>query len=203
MASEVDALVAKLRARGLTKPNYQVQGDLGKGKFAVVHKVELDGNLFALKRIRIFGNMPEATRIKCLKEVELLSRLEHPNIIRYEDGYLDPDTDELVIVLQWARGGDLKKLIRKLKSSDPPRAFSERQVLQYLIEMSEAMKYLHEHRILHRDLKPANILLSSDNHVLLADLGLSRWMSEQTMEAFSKVGTPLYIAPGASIGNSA
>ena len=48
---------------------------------------------------------------------------------------------------------------------------------------------------MHRDLKPANIFLSSDGTVKVGDLGLGRFLSESTVEAFTKVGTPLYMSP--------
>ena len=50
-------------------------------------------------------------------------------------------------------------------------------------------------RVMHRDLKPANIFINSENELKLGDLGLGRDFSSQTMEAFSRVGTPLYMAP--------
>lgn len=54
---------------------------------------------------------------------------------------------------------------------------------------------MHEKRIIHRDLKPANILIFSDGSFKLGDLGLGRYMSDETFKAFSKVGTPLYMSP--------
>lgn len=54
---------------------------------------------------------------------------------------------------------------------------------------------MHEKRIIHRDLKPANILTFSDGLLKLGDLGLGRYMSDETFKAFSKVGTPLYMSP--------
>jgi NIMA (never in mitosis gene a)-related kinase len=54
---------------------------------------------------------------------------------------------------------------------------------------------MHEKRIIHRDLKPANILIFSDGILKLGDLGLGRYMSDETFKAFSKVGTPLYMSP--------
>lgn len=50
-------------------------------------------------------------------------------------------------------------------------------------------------RVMHRDLKPANIFINSDDELKLGDLGLGRDFSSQTMEAFSRVGTPLYMSP--------
>ena len=54
---------------------------------------------------------------------------------------------------------------------------------------------MHDKRIMHRDLKPANIFIASDDTLKLGDLGLGRYFGSQTFEAFSKVGTPLYMSP--------
>ena len=54
---------------------------------------------------------------------------------------------------------------------------------------------MHQRKILHRDLKPANIFIASDNSLIIGDLGLGRYFSSQTLEAFSRVGTPLYMSP--------
>ena len=57
---------------------------------------------------------------------------------------------------------------------------------------------MHEKRIMHRDLKPANIFISSDGSLKVGDLGLGRVFSSETIEAYSKVGTPLYMSPEVS-----
>lgn len=54
---------------------------------------------------------------------------------------------------------------------------------------------MQEHRIMHRDLKPANIFIDKSDNLKLGDLGLGRDFTSQTMEAFSRVGTPLYMSP--------
>ena len=54
---------------------------------------------------------------------------------------------------------------------------------------------MHDRRIMHRDLKPANIFLTLDSTVKVGDLGLSRELSQDTIQAHSKVGTPLYMSP--------
>lgn len=50
-------------------------------------------------------------------------------------------------------------------------------------------------RVMHRDLKPANIFIDAHDNLKLGDLGLGRDFTSQTMEAFSRVGTPLYMSP--------
>jgi len=54
---------------------------------------------------------------------------------------------------------------------------------------------MSDKRIMHRDLKPANIFISANGTLKIGDLGLGRIFSSQTMEAYSKVGTPLYMSP--------
>jgi serine/threonine protein kinase len=54
---------------------------------------------------------------------------------------------------------------------------------------------MHDKRIMHRDLKPANIFISMDGALKVGDLGLGRLFSSETIEAYSKVGTPLYMSP--------
>jgi NIMA (never in mitosis gene a)-related kinase len=54
---------------------------------------------------------------------------------------------------------------------------------------------MSEKRIMHRDLKPANIFISANGALKIGDLGLGRVFSSQTVEAYSKVGTPLYMSP--------
>lgn len=55
--------------------------------------------------------------------------------------------------------------------------------------------HMHQKRIMHRDLKPANIFISHDYTLKIGDLGLGRSFSSETLEAYSKVGTPLYMSP--------
>ena len=73
--------------------------------------------------------------------------------------------------------------------------FEERVIWKYFAQMCEAIRHMHERRIMHRDLKPANIFLTLNGTVKVGDLGLGREMSEHTVEAHSKVGTPLYMSP--------
>ena len=64
-----------------------------------------------------------------------------------------------------------------------------------MFQIAQALKHMHDKRIMHRDLKPANIFISSDDALKIGDFGLGRALSEETVEAYSKVGTPLYMSP--------
>jgi len=179
-------------AGALVMGAYELLKPIGKGKFAVVYRarhVETD-DLVALKKIGV-DSMDHKAREKCLKEVRLLQTLEHANIIRYINSSIEGD--ELIIVFEWAAAGDLKRQIRKAIERATP--FEERVVWKYFSGVCDALQHMHERRILHRDLKPANVFLTLNGTVKVGDLGLGRAMSEATLEAHSKVGTPLYMSP--------
>ena len=117
--------------------------------------------------------------------------LDHPNIIKYLDSFIH--NNELIIATEWAEKGDLKKLIKNAQSDDNP--FEEISIWGYMYQIASALNHMHEKRIMHRDLKPANIFISTDGTLKVGDLGLGRVFSSETIEAYSKVGTPLYMSP--------
>ena len=166
---------------------------LGSGKFSVVYQAErqADSKLVALKIIKIYDIKDKSLVEKCLQEVNLLKRVNHPNIIKYLDSFIFQN--ELYIAVEWADKGDVKRLIRKYKQEGDE--IDETKVIEYTREIAAGLNHMHEQRVIHRDLKPANILITSDGIFKLGDLGLGRIMNTETIKTFSKVGTPLYMAP--------
>ena len=144
----------------------------------------------ALKRISV-DMIDDKAREKCLKEVRFLQSLDHPNVIKYYDSFINEN--DLVIVFEWAAAGDLKRQLRK--TIEKQSIFDERIIWKYFSQIADAISHMHDRRIMHRDLKPANIFLTLDGTVKVGDLGLSRELSEHTLQAHSKVGTPLYMSP--------
>ena len=179
-----------IKCRPVFRGKYEVLKAIGKGKFAVVYRAKHEEEVVALKSIAI-GAMDDKSREKCLKEVRLLEKLEHPNIIKYLNSFVDGD--QLIIAFEWAAAGDLKRQIRK--AVERQELFEESLIWKYFLEICEALCHMHSKRVLHRDLKPANIFLTLKGTVKVGDLGLGRLLSEQTLEAHSKVGTPYYMAP--------
>ena len=172
---------------------YRIIKFLGSGKFSVVYEAErqLDSKLVALKIIKIYDIKDKNLVEKCLQEVNLLKRVNHPNIIKYLDSFIYQN--ELYIAVEWADKGDVKRLIKKYKQEGDE--IDERKVIEYTREIAAGLNHMHEQRVIHRDLKPANILITSDGIFKLGDLGLGRIMNTETIKTFSKVGTPLYMAP--------
>jgi serine/threonine protein kinase len=99
----------------------------------------------------------------------------------------------LYIAIEWANKGDLKGYIRSCAMQS--EKIECEKIVDYVKQLAEALHHMHEKRIIHRDLKPANILIFGDGTLKLSDLGLGRYMSNETIKAFSRVGTPLYMSP--------
>lgn len=117
--------------------------------------------------------------------------MDHPNIIQYLDSFIE--NNELYIVVEWAEKGDLKYIVKRALKEDSH--LDENRIWEYISQMAEALAHMHSKRIMHRDLKPANIFIDAEGKLKLGDLGLGREMSSQTFEAYSRVGTPLYMSP--------
>ncbi|CAE7938650.1 Nek7, partial [Symbiodinium sp. KB8] len=136
--------------------------------------------------------------VRCLREIGLVRRVTHRHIVAFHEAFIDEDPSQpgaltLILVFEFAQAGDLKRQLRKAR--ERRARFDERVVWKYFAQVTAAVSCLHQQRIMHRDLKPANIFLSLDGTVKVGDLGLGRFLSEQSLEAHSKVGTPLYMAP--------
>lgn len=173
--------------------NYKIIKQLGEGKFSKVYMAECQKTQrqVALKVIKVFDMMDSKQIEKCLQEVKFLQEVNHPNIVKYLDSFVL--NNQLYIAIEWADKGDLKSYIKKLKYEKD--CLDELKIFDFTRQIALGLKHMHEKRIIHRDLKPANILLFSDGTVKLGDLGLGRYLSAETLKAFSKVGTPLYMSP--------
>ena len=130
-----------------------------------------------------------------LKEVEILSKLSHPNIMQIYEVF--NDKTNFYIVSEFCQGGELFDQISKKGN------FSENDAAKIMKQVLSAITYSHQNNIVHRDLKPENILLedkSSDLVVKIIDWGCA--MSFKKNEKMHNAdGTPYYIAPEVLEGN--
>lgn len=166
---------------------------VGTGRFARVLKGHLTstGEPVAVKRVEVFEGNSRSEREETLREARVLQSMQqHPCILRCMKSELDHSHNELVLVLEWADGGDLSSRLALRKHGLP-----EATALSVTAQVLSALSHMHMHRVLHRDVKPSNVFLMSSGAVKLGDLGLSRPLSSNTNAAESFVGTPFYISP--------
>ena len=174
--------------------NYKVVSKVGKGSFGSVYKVVhiQTGIIRAMKVIRKETvNYQDDERV-FLKEIEILSKLEHPNIIKIIEYY----TDEInyYVITEFVSGGELYDSIVKCpRFNESKAAYITKQILM-------ALNYLHSFGIVHRDIKPENMLVDQSTtvhnqlNIKIIDFGTSNYIRDD-QHLTLKVGSPYYIAP--------
>ncbi|ORX34212.1 kinase-like domain-containing protein, partial [Kockovaella imperatae] len=166
---------------------------IGRGQFGSVYRsLNLTtGQMAAIKRINLSG-LQESEVEGVMHEVELLKRLDHPCIVKYE-GMLR-DEEYLNIILEYVENGSLGQTLKAFGN------FNEELVSSYVAKILEGLAYLHSQGVVHCDLKAANILSTKNGNVKLSDFGVSlvtRAVANIKHEAFSMhvAGTPNWMAP--------
>ena len=170
---------------------YQLLHLLGSGSYGKAYLVKSnnDNSLCVLKTISLMNLSPKEKHSTFL-EAKILKHLSHPNIITFYEVFLAKKPHPtLNIVTSYADGGDLHKQISLHIT------FSESQIINWLIQISLAVHYLHSKHIIHRDLKPHNIFLTKKGVVKLGDFGVSKILASSVQKASTCIGTPYYISP--------
>ena len=166
-------------------------GILGEGYFGTVKLVSPKNDInkkFACKSI----DKTKLNEIKIknlIREIETLSMVDHPNIVKYYETY---DDDKFFhIIMEYCTGGELfEKVIKK-------NSFDEVSVRSLIFKISSAVHHCHSLGIVHRDLKPENILFENNtdfSDIKIIDFGLSRKVLTGD-DLKSIVGSPFYVAP--------
>ncbi|XP_018362627.1 PREDICTED: serine/threonine-protein kinase 32A [Trachymyrmex cornetzi] len=169
--------------------HFQILRAIGKGSFGkvcIVQKRDSTGNMYAMKYVHKNECAERGALKNVAREVEILSKLEHPCLVNLWFSF--QDEEDLFMVSDLLLGGDLRYHIQQ------EIVFGEESVVLFVAEIALALDYLQTHRIIHRDIKPDNILLDEEGHAHVTDFNIATVL-ENGQLATSMSGTKPYIAP--------
>lgn len=169
---------------------------LGSGAFAVVYEGQhrVTGQKVAIKAIdmQAVSKKNEKSKENLRREINILKKASHPNIVTMHTALWHQDGTYLYIVMELC-DMDLSQYLKQA----PNRRLSERETKRLMQHLASGLHYLSGLNIVHRDLKPQNLMLCNVNgtHVLkIADFGFAREESQSDMLR-TLCGSPLYMAP--------
>ncbi len=173
-------------------PGIQLLEKLGQGSAGVVYKAkQLSMNrLVAVKVIhpRYAARKDFLERLR--REAMLAAKLSHNNIVQAIDvGSAGPIH---YFVMEYVEGTTIKQ------EQDRGKVFAEREAVEIVLQLAQALEHAHRRGLIHRDIKPANIILTPDGVAKLADLGMARETDNAEVarkERGIAIGTPFYISP--------
>ncbi|XP_053481626.1 calcium/calmodulin-dependent protein kinase type 1B [Ictalurus furcatus] len=167
---------------------YELKEKLGEGSFSEVRVAQhrLTHKHVAVKCIRKKALKGKESMLE--NEIAVLHRIKHENIISLEETFETPT--KLYLVMTLVTGGELLDRILERGS------YTEKDASRVILQVLEAVKYLHQLDIVHRDLKPENLLYETplqDSKIVLSDFGLSKIADQGVLS--TACGTPAYVAP--------
>ncbi|KAG1683586.1 Serine/threonine-protein kinase Nek4 [Nymphon striatum] len=170
---------------------YNVLRQVGKGSYGEVWSArsKKDRKKYVIKKMSL-KNISKRENKAAQLEVKLLASLHHPNIVSYKESFTDPGTS-IFIVMGFCEGGDMYHLIHARQGVP----IGENLVIEWFIQISMALQYIHERNILHRDLKTQNIFLTKSKIIKLGDFGIARVLDSTCQMATTLIGTPYYMSP--------
>ncbi|GLE01371.1 hypothetical protein PINS_up010201 [Pythium insidiosum] len=163
-----DAAVSCLFA--IDPSTVKIGKEIGKGAFSVVYSGE-----FNKKRVAVkcqpkdeHGAIPPFV----LKEVQILQRLHHPNVLEFIGAADNRKTRQILILSEHSHHGDLDQLLRNIRKGVAPH-LGWTKMVQIALDVARGIAFLHAQRFIHRDIKSSNILLDEQFCAKLCDFGFA------------------------------
>ena len=178
-----------LRPGMFLQDRYEILEQIGSGGMSVVYKAKCHklNRLVAIKVLKEEFCNDSNFVSKFKMEAQSAAGLSHPNIVSVYDVI---DEGKLhYIVMELIEGITLKSYIQK------KGRLEVKETIGIAIQVAQGIAAAHEQHIIHRDIKPQNMLISMDGKVKVADFGIARAVSSQTMNAATVVGSVHYISP--------
>jgi serine/threonine protein kinase/Tfp pilus assembly protein PilF len=177
---------------------YEIGREIGQGAFATVYLAN-DARLDRQVAMKVLNADPssETSEIRFIREIRILARLQHPNILPLHDsGHVEA---LLYYLMPYVRGETLRARMGR------ERRLPIDAAVRISCEAADALSYAHREGIVHRDIKPENILLSG-GHAIVADFGIARAIDVAGVQQLTRTGmggpgTPAYMSPEQLMGD--
>ncbi|GKV39024.1 hypothetical protein SLEP1_g46860 [Rubroshorea leprosula] len=169
---------------------------IGQGTYSNVYKARdtLTGKIVALKKVRFDNMEPESIRFMA-REILILRRLDHPNVVKLEGLATSRMSCSLYLVLEYMEH-DLAGL-----AASPTINFTESQVKCFMHQLLSGLEHCHNCYVLHRDIKGSNLLIDSGGVLKIADFGLASFFDPNKKQPMtSRVVTLWYRPPELLLG---
>ena len=173
-------------------PGYEVLAELGRGNSRVLKARHVaSGDLVAIKQYAFTVDADTLRRFE--QESQIMTRIDHPNVVRVREVQLDANMP--FIVMDLVEGGDLRSLLRQEGSLDILTT------IRLGLQLTGAFRAMHSAQVIHRDIKPENVLyrrlVSGELHFLLTDFGISKFWADDNIRTLTgqSLMTYEYAAP--------
>jgi eukaryotic-like serine/threonine-protein kinase len=175
---------------------FEIEKKLGVGGMGVVYQAThiKTRRKVALKVLTPALSQDEKLVARFEREMEILKKLQHPNVVRYFGG--GKLKRQHFYAMELMPGGSLEDLLKQQTQ------LSWQQTLDFGRQICAGLSHAHDSGVIHRDLKPANLFLTRDGRLRLGDFGIARDTERTALTAAgSTVGTYAYMAPEQITGN--
>ena len=169
---------------------FLIEKRLGIGGMGIVYKATYtkNGADVALKVLPLVLTANKKLVDRFEREMAILKKLKHPRIVQFYGG--GEQDGQHFYAMEFINGGTLAELLKE------QGRLPWQQVIEFGVQICEALEHAHEHGIVHRDLKPANLFLGQDGKLRLGDFGIARDSDATALTATgSTLGTHAYMAP--------
>lgn len=172
--------------------SYTITRKLAEGGMGIVHLAgNPSGKTVVVKEPKVTGDPKQDCLYleKLQVEAKILSNLNHMNIVKYEDSYVGGNSAYLVV--EYLDGESWEKLFSG-------KSISEDDAEKYILQILDALAYMHNQNVIYRDLKPHNIMLTKKKVNKLIDFGGAKFFYTQIRDPtfqHTQVFTPGWAAP--------
>nr|XP_012417101.1 PREDICTED: cyclin-dependent kinase 10 isoform X1 [Odobenus rosmarus divergens] len=197
IGSEEQRTIKEQLGRCRSVKEFEKLNRIGEGTYGIVYRARdtQTDEVVALKKVRM-DKEKDGVPISSLREITLLLRLRHPNIVELKEVVVGNHLESIFLVMGYCEQ-DLASLLENM-----PTPFSEAQVKCIVLQVLRGLQYLHQNFIIHRDLKVSNLLMTDKGCVKTADFGLARAYGIPVKPMTPKVVTLWYRAPELLLGTT-